>query len=649
MRYPELFKNACRGLTVSQKVILEFAYNRLNEHCDKFNKFIRDLSPIALIDLVIRQGLAECFKSIQEGKNDFSQALVIYLKSREEMSGILTEILRERTLVQGRVKINDPAKMLAAFKEFNAFVTHILIPLLTWEKSTLKYDQLHIWLEYDQNFHDEAELQKRMILLETMFSKREGERLLSAEFRDKLRDFKHVQYPDLLVRNTRSLGYRAPWVEFDLPERPSYAQENKELSTILIFFDVLYSNLFMAPFIEHSLNPRIEDVDSVYRNSFIDLFKIMFSNFDEFPEYKAKLEAHGEPEEVRKIMAERLNDRYYQEQVFKKSYLCPELNKLPLSVVKSEELTFALKSGLSLELLNKYMPKIALDMDNLDQVPLAQINCFHAPFLKFKENGEQKYIIIPWLLSCMEYEKTVYHQILKTETQGEATKLAEALSLKMEKLIIEQFSQLEGVRAINVPPFQIQDESLDFDGLIIEEETLVAFVIEYKHSMEFRRQDDERYKLLKTPFRKAISQLEKRLRALGSHSQILEKKFNLPPDLLKNLTYYPLIISNTLEFDRKVFKFKKPIPLNGKTYEYLPKISYFELNGLLLRNRDIPQPLLHIKNDIQNYAFGNEIQTFIDFSSLPKLSDKGRPVRYKYSGRSKFPPPKQFKIIENDN
>jgi hypothetical protein len=107
-------------------------------------------------------------------------------------------------------------------------------------------------------------------------------------------------------------------------------------------------------------------------------------------------------------------------------------------------------------------------------------------------------------------------------------------------------------------------------------------LIEYKHSMEFKITPTDNLSLLerhKKPlmFKKAAEQLHHRLELIAKYPREIEEKLNLPSGILSKVKFLPLIVSNSLEYDRNKFQFSMPVTVNGEIFDHAEKISFFEL------------------------------------------------------------------------
>jgi len=597
MRYAELLKQAVKHPSLSKEDArkLENALNSINAECDKFSHHIHNAPNISLIREITRHCTKEIFETIRQNRQP-EHKILIRMIVRHEQQGLcaaLNEIIKEKSREYDVKNIpynsdNHVPKMYSAYRELSMFLHEILEPLKAKEEPCrLASDRAHIWLEYEQDFKNRDEDVNKKIEIERDISLRYASWQIMNPMEDCSLCVSPTYTDPFKELKLKSLQYRAPWVFEKIENFPLYAKETSGLSSILASLDVHYSRDFCEPFIEISFAENFKNVGSVYR-------------------------------EIKNLSGEN-----------------PLCNEIPIFIYAKDDIYTVIGFILPEPELRYHFDNLILDLDNLQADDEKNLNCLYTPIFKTKENGYEQYIIIPWLLFELEYEKTIYRHALKhTEEESYDDKLRGAVSRKMGKKIISYFSEFPGVIAKNFPNISIGGKDTDFDALLIEEQSNTAILIEYKHSMEFRRSPADAAKLLKNLLNYAAKQLKKQLEFIADHPRELEEKLNLPSMILSHVKFLPLIVCNSIEYDRKNFPFKEKVTVNGDVFADALKISLFELKHAIFQARDESSPLQTIIEAIQKDMFWQNQFSRRGFTRSPSRTT-GLKVLYNFAKGSR--------------
>jgi len=597
MRYAELLKQALKHPSLSKEGVgkIENALNSINAECDTFSHHIHNAPNIDLIREITRHCTRQIFEIISKYRHPEDEILIRMIVRHEQQGlyAVLNEILKEKSRKSDVEKIPDNSdnhvpKMYSAYRELSMFLHEILEPLKAKEPCRVAGDKSHIWLEYEQDFKNRDEDVNKKIEIERDIARRYAEwHIMNPDYSRPVPPIYTDPFQELKLK---SLQRRAPWVFEDIEDFPLYAKETSGLSSILASLDVYYSMVFCEPFIVISGTANFKNVGSVYR-------------------------------EIKKL--------------FDENPLC---NEIPIFIYTKDELYSIECFKLPGRERSEQLGKLILDLDNLNADDEKDLNCLYTPIFKTKENGYEQYIIIPWLPFELEYEKTIYRHALKhTEEESGDDKLRGAVSRKMEGKIISyfyDFSELPGVIAKNVPKISIGGKDTDFDALLIEEQSNTAILIEYKHSMEFRRSPADAANLLKNLLNNAAKQLKRRLEFIADHPRELEEKLNLPSMILSHVKFLPLIVCNSIEYDRKNFEFKEKVTVNGDVFDAALKISLFELKHAIFQARDESLPLQTIIEAIQKDLFWQDQFSRRGFTRSPSRTT-GLKVLYNFAKGSR--------------
>lgn len=557
MRYDKLLKSAKKNCRHTEAERLESAWEQLNSECDKYSYYTHHAPNITLLHDIARH----CDKRIVEMARRYRLSSPLETGSiialhKVELVGVLDEIIKEkaRPYTAQTVKKTHLPKMYAAYAELSKFLHNVLEPLAAGEPCKVMVDETHVWLEHEAPFLERDANIEIKLNIERFFTDECGEEQAVNIVGERLKYLPSSNIERFLIAKQESLELRAPWVFLESDGLRDYAGNNFALATILTKLDAYYSYQFCNRFAE--LCSSTPDLKNLYEEIWCVYTKDRQPELKSYPNSIIK-SGSRQPVEAGNIWG-----------------------KMPLCIRSKEQLYTDdyFKLGERLAALDN----LIIDMDNLD-IDERNFFCTTRPIFKTKESGTEQYIIIPWLLNNLDYEKTVYAHTLQNAGEKKEEKLRGLISEQMEKHVTSLFSELGGVTSINAQSFHISpNDVLDFDGLVIEQSSKCALLIEYKHSMQFRRTVGDRSKLLHNQLEKAATQLQKRLEYLTKYPCEIEKKLGLQHGILSELKVLPLIVSNSMEHDRRQFSFTAPVENNGVTFDGALKISLFELT--LARN-----------------------------------------------------------------
>ena len=266
----------------------------------------------------------------------------------------------------------------------------------------------------------------------------------------------------------------------------------------------------------------------------------------------------------------------------------------------------------------KHWPLMCVGLDD-QNLPEEEIDITKKPVLTTQCNGRKEFIIIPHLIGeNMQYAETVYENTLPKDAK-EQTVVARAISTRMEEgikikilhgrgeRVIDAFSGKAGTLAYKN---QEKTRKIEVDCLVIDTLDKVGLLIEYKHTMSFRRTAQMASRMKNTfsgdarrDKKKGAGQIQEQIEFFNDHKEEIERDLNLPRNLLSEIALYPLIVSNTLEHDHVEFPFSKKVFFNGQALEGVKKISYVELQQLTVASGNT---LAEIITTIQNDTYWDE-------------------------------------------